>query len=69
MMAMTEKVITTGIALPAPRIAAESPQRAWSASVVRARTCSAEPEFGAQMKTIVPLLERILDLLTMDKLQ
>jgi hypothetical protein len=35
---------------PAPRIAAESPQRARSASVVHARTCSAEPEFGAQTK-------------------
>jgi hypothetical protein len=36
------------IAQPAPRIVAESPQQARSVSVVRARTCSAEPEFGAQ---------------------
>jgi hypothetical protein len=42
-------LISTGIAQPAPRIAAESPQQARSASVVRARTCSVEPEFGAQI--------------------
>jgi hypothetical protein len=35
---------------PAPRIAAESPQQARSDSEVRARTCSAEPEFGAPKK-------------------
>jgi hypothetical protein len=48
-MANTPRGSGKGIAKPAPRIAAESPQQARSASVVRARTCSAEPEFGAQI--------------------
>jgi uncharacterized protein YdhG (YjbR/CyaY superfamily) len=46
-------ILVEGFGDIAPRIAAESPQRARSASVVRARTCSKEPEFGAQINYLM----------------